>query len=174
MQTSILYSKQEVVKKINQLATKINGQYSEKDTVLVVGILKGAFYFYVHLVRQLKCQVICDFCSISFYGDEIKANQEAYLTLDIMQPIYNRHVLLVDCIADGGDTLTFIQNHIKRRNPKSLKTVVLIEKPKALKHVKIDFYGFQVKQDTFVVGCGIDYKQQGRCLPYLCQVNNIN
>ena len=80
----------------------------------------------------------------------------------------------MDCISDYGHTLNFVKKHIEDREPKSLKSTVLITKPAARKNTAIDFSGFQVAQDTFVVGYGIDYKNQGRQLNYFAQVSDIN
>ena len=173
MNTVPLFSHKEIQDKVRKIASQINSHYGQSE-VLAIGILNGVFSFYTDLLRQLEAKVVCDFCAVSFYGNDVKARKEPTLTLDIRTPIKGKDVLLIDCMSDYGHSLNFIKRHIEGREPKSLKTVALIVKPAALQSSLIDFTGFQVEQDVFVVGYGIDYKNQGRELDYFAQVSNIN
>ena len=173
MNTIPLFSYEEIQAQVSKIASQINSHYGQSD-ILAIGILTGVFSFYTDLLRQLEATVTCDFCSVSFYGNDVKARQEASLILDIHTSVKGKNVLLIDCMSDYGHSLNFIQRHIEERKPKSLKTTALIAKPAALQNSLIDFTGFQVEQDVFVVGYGIDYKNQGRHLNHFAQVSNIN
>lgn len=173
MKTEMLFSENEIQTKVGEMARQIQSHYCESE-LLAIGILKGAFFFFSDLIRHLKAPVVCDFCAVSFYGDSVKARKEPSLALDIRVPIEGRDVLLIDCIADRGHSLSFIKKHIEVRKPRSLKSAVLITKPEAFQRVQIDFSGFQVEQDVFVVGYGIDYKNKGRHLNHFAQVCHIN
>lgn len=173
MKTVLLFSQKEIDGQVKKLADQINAFFGTGD-LLAIGILKGAFVFYTDLLRQLKSNVTCDFCSVSFYGNRLEAESEPSLTLDIQTTVKGKNILLVDCISDHGYSLNFIKRRLEERNPNSIKTVALIVKPLALKNTVIDFKGFQVEQDVFVVGYGIDYKSQGRHLNHFAQVSNIN
>lgn len=173
MKTVLLFSKKEIEEQVKELAGQINN-FFVTDDLLAIGILKGAFVFYTNLLRQLKANVICDFCSVSFYGDKIEAGEEPSFNLDVQTAIRGKNILLVDCISDHGYSLNFIRKRLEERKPKSIKTAALIVKPLAIKNTTIDFKGFQVDQDVFVVGYGIDYKNQGRHLNHFAQISNIN
>ena len=173
MNTSILFSEDQIQKKVQELARQIDSTYG-KNKILAIGILKGAFVFYTELLKHLKQEITCDFCSISFYGPSKKASSEASLSLDIKSSIKGGKILLIDCISDYGHSLNFIKKHLKQREPHSIKTAVLIVKPAALKNTSIDFKGFEVEQDVFVIGYGIDYNNQGRNLRYFAQLNDLN
>ena len=173
MKTSLLFSEEQVQAQVKDLAKKINSHYGKQE-VLVVGILKGAYMFFSDLIRHFQFPSVCDFCSLSFYGDQVSARNEAQLSLDISQPIKDKHVLIVDCIADCGHSLEYIRRHITSRNPKSLASVCLVVKPKALKKVPIEFSGFHVDQEAFIIGYGVDYKNEGRHLPHLEQLKDLN
>ncbi len=155
------------------MARQINLFYG-KEEILAIGVLKGAFFFYADLLKRLKQDIICDFCAISFYGSSITASPEAFLELDIAQAIKGKKVLIIDCISDFGHTIEFIRQHVQQRQPKSVHTAVLLAKPAALQNTAIDFKGFQASQDDFVVGYGIDYKSEGRQLPYFAKVCGLN
>lgn len=173
MKTSLLFSEKQIKTKVMELAGQINLKYGQEE-VIAVGLLKGCFVFFSDLIKHLTTDTICDFCSVSFYGQSVRAKQTASLSLNISQPIADRHILLIDCIADHGYSLKYMQDHILKHKPKSLTSVVLISKPEAHKKASIDLCGFQVDQDVFVVGYGIDYKEEGRSLPYLAQLEDLN
>lgn len=171
MNNPILFSEKQIQKKVQELAQQINKSYG-KSEILAIGILKGAFMFYTELLKLLEQDISCDFCSVSFYGLDKKASSEAFLSLDIKTPLKGKKVLLIDCIADCGHSLAFIKKHLEQREPQSIKTAVLIAKPLASEKVHIDFKGFEVKQDVFVIGYGIDYNNRGRNLKYFSQLKD--
>ena len=173
MNTSILFSEQQIQQKIKDLAGQINSFYKGSE-ILAIGILKGAFMFYTELLKHLEQDISCDFCAVSFYGPSKKASSEATFSLDIASPVKGKNILLIDCIADYGHTLEFVKKHLEQRSAKSIKTAVLITKPIALKNSSIDFPGWTVDQDVFVVGYGIDYNNYGRSLRHFAQLNDMN
>ena len=173
MKLSPLFSTEEIKKEVHKIANQINQFYGNSETV-TIGILKGAFIFYTDLLKQLDQNIICDFCSLSFYGQSKKALSSAFLSLDIKTPIKGKQVLLIDCIADYGYTLNFIKKILQQREPQSIKTACLITKPQALKNTTIDFKGFQVEQESFIVGYGIDHKNKGRNFNYFAKLEDLN
>jgi hypoxanthine phosphoribosyltransferase len=67
-----------------------------------------------------------------------------------------------------------LQNSLRARNPKSIRTCTLLLKPDALKtETHLDHVGFKISNE-FVVGFGLDYQGYYRNLPYIAQVQNIN
>ena len=173
LDTSILFSEKQIQQKVSNLARQINQVYGERE-ILALGILRGAFVFYTDLLKQLEQNIICDFCAVSFYGPSKKASHETTLTLDIKSPVKGKDVLLIDCISDHGYSLEFIRKHLEQRKALSIKTAVLIVKPSALKNTQIDFKGFEIDQEAFIVGYGIDYNNKGRNLKHFAQIKEIN
>lgn len=172
MSHSVLFSEKQIQNKIQQLAKQVNDFYG-KDELLAIGILTGAFRFYTDLLKQLEQDIRCDFCSVSFYGSSQTASAEASLSYDVKSPVKGKRILLIDCIADHGHSIHFVKQHLKNRQAKQVKTIALITKPKALQKTTIDFKGFSVKQDVFVMGYGIDYNSEGRELNYFSQKSLI-
>lgn len=173
MNTSILFSEKQIQQKIHEMAKEINKTYGN-SSIIAIGILKGAFMFYTELLKHLEQDILCDFCSVSFYGPSKRASAEAALSLDVKTPVKGKKILLIDCIADYGHSLNFIRQHLERREPQSIKTAVLLVKPASLKNSQIDFKGFEVEQDSFVIGYGIDYNNNGRGLKHFAQLNDLN
>ena len=168
-----LFNQEQIQKKIQDLSQKINQCYGSNE-LLAVGILKGAFIFYSDLLKHLSANLSCDFCSLSFYGHSKKATPSATLTLDVHTEIEGKDILIVDCISDHGYSFQFIKNILQARKPRSIKTTCLLVKPQALKNTKIDFKGFDIPQDSFVVGYGLDYHNEGRNLDYIAKLKDLN
>jgi hypoxanthine phosphoribosyltransferase len=87
------------------------------------------------------------------------------LLLDVTETLAGKHVLLVDDIIDSGISIAWLQDHLLRKQPASLRLCVLLDKP-ARREVDIhpDYVGFEIP-DQFVVGYGIDYAERYRELP---------
>lgn len=86
---------------------------------------------------------------------------------DLDEAIEGKHVLVVEDIVDSGRTLSYLLENLRRRNPKSLKLCTLLDKPeRRVTEVHVDYTGFEIP-DEFVVGCGLDYQQRHRNLPYV-------
>ena len=76
-------------------------------------------------------------------------------------------VLIVDDIADTGITMEFVLEHLKAKNPKSIKSCVLLDKPSRRKtELEADYVGFTIP-DKFIVGYGLNYGDYYRNVPYI-------
>ncbi len=161
-----LIKKEEINKKVKELAEKISKDYYEKELV-VIGILKGAFVFLADLIRELKIPVFCDFITVSSYGKATESSGIVKIVADVSFPIENKDVLLVEDIVDTGLTLQYLLNHLKLKKPRTIKICALLAKPERHKiEIPIDYLGFKV-ENKFVVGYGIDYAERFRHLPYI-------
>ena len=111
--------------------------------------------------------VTLDFMSVSSYGDELKSTGVVRILKDLDQPLAGRDVLVVEDIIDSGRTLHYLLGMLRARNPRSLKLCTLLDKPERREmDVKVDYTGFEI-EDRFVVGCGMDFEQKYRNLPYI-------
>ena len=67
---SIMFSKEQIERRIRELAAQLDKEYAGK-TPLMVGILKGSVMFYADLLRAMQIPVEMDFMAISSYGARI-------------------------------------------------------------------------------------------------------
>lgn len=162
----VLIDGETISSKVSELASEIAACYSGKEFV-AVGILKGAIFFLADLVRSLPldCRVKIDFMAVSSYGASTKSSGIVKIVKDLDTDIKGRDVLLVEDILDTGLTLSYLQELLRGRAPRSLRTCVLLDKPdRRLVDVHVDFKGFSIP-DEFVVGYGLDYSGFWRNLP---------
>ena len=137
------------------------------DGVHLIGVLKGAFMFLGDLVRTIDGIVTLDFIALSSYGASTKSSGQVQLLKDLGSGIEGRDVVIVEDIVDTGLTLTYLQDILRARSPRSLRTACLLSKPsRRMTEVTVDYVGFTI-EDKFVVGYGLDFNEQYRHLPYI-------
>lgn len=163
---TILLTQEQLKKRIMEMGKQLTKDY-QGETLLAVGILKGAIVFFSDLIRELELDVETDFMAVSSYGSSSKSSGAARLLKDLDYDIKDKNVLIVEDIIDTGLTLNYLVNSLEARNPKTLKTCCLLDKPSRRKiEFSPDYIGFQVP-DEFLVGYGLDYASKYRNLPYI-------
>lgn len=163
--TSVLISEEQLRARIAELAREIRADYP--DNVHIIAVLKGAFMFMSDLVRHLDGEVSLDFMAVSSYAKGTTSSGEVRLVKDLDTALDGKDVLIVEDIVDTGLTLTYLQDILQARNPRTLRTACLLSKPSRRKvDVKVEYVGFTI-EDHFVVGYGLDYAEQFRNLPYI-------
>lgn len=171
LQIKSFISAEKIQQRVLELGKELTKKFQGKDLVAVC-VLKGSFMFYSDLIRNIDTDLSCEFYGVSSYLGT-SSSGEIKVTLDLTKPVENRHVLLVEDIVDTGLTMNYLRNSLLSRQPASLTTVTLLEKPDALKvPCPLDYVGFKISNE-FVVGYGLDYEGQYRNLPYIGQVQNF-
>jgi hypoxanthine phosphoribosyltransferase len=151
--------------RIAELARDIRRDIPHDDLHLI-GVLNGAVLFLGDLIRQMDGGVTIDFMALSSYAGTTSSGEVRVLK-DLDYGLEGRHVIIVEDIVDTGLTLHYLQEILKARNPKSLRTACLLSKPSRRKiDVHVDYVGFTI-EDKFVVGYGLDFSERYRNLPYI-------
>lgn len=162
----ILFTKEEIEKRIKELGEEISKDYIDKDLVLAC-VLKGAVYFTVDLTRNLSVPFILDFISILSYGSSRENQGIARIIKDLDVNIYNKDVLIIEDIVDTGLTLSYLIRNLQAKNPSSIKVCTLLDCPgRRIIDIDVDYKGFEIP-NYYVIGYGLDYKEKYRNLPYI-------
>ena len=161
----ILLSQEQIQKRVAELALEIRRDVP--DDLHLVAVLKGAFIFLSDLVRHMPGHVSLDFMAVSSYAKGTTSSGEVRLLKDLDTSLDGRNVIIIEDIVDTGLTLTYLQDILRARNPKSLRTACLLSKPSRRQvDVKVEYIGFTI-EDRFVVGYGLDYAERYRNLPHI-------
>lgn len=156
----------QVEERIQALAEQISKDYEGKALHLIC-TLKGGVFFLTELAKRLTIPVTMDFMAVSSYGSGTVSSGIVKIIKDLDEPLENREVLIIEDIIDSGNTMHHLLELLKQRGPKSLCIAALLDKPeRRVADVKVDYSGFNIP-DEFVVGCGMDYDQRYRNLPYI-------
>ncbi len=168
---AIVAGEAEIAATVRQLAVSV-ARDLEGEPILLLGVLKGALFFTADLARQMPpgADVRIDFLAVSSYGNAHQSSGEVRLLKDTSESVEGKNVVIVEDIVDNGLTLKYLQDMLGRRNPASVRSCVLLDKPyRRLVDVKIDYAGL-VPPDEFIVGYGLDYQEKYRNLPYLARL----
>jgi hypoxanthine phosphoribosyltransferase len=163
MKRQELVTEKQIREKIRELGQRISIDYKDKNPILI-GVLNGAFIFMADLIRELTIDCEVDFVKISSYGNEKKSSGHINLLKNFDCDIKDRHIIVVEDIADSGRSIKFLENMMSKSAPKSLKFVsLLLKEGGAVVDFKIDYVGFVIPNE-FVVGYGLDFSQKLRNL----------
>jgi len=161
----ILLSEEQIQKRVREMALEIRRDYP--DDLHVIAVLKGAFIFLSDLARHIPGHASLDFMAVSSYAKGTTSSGEVKMVKDLDTALDGRNVVIVEDIVDTGLTLSYLQQILRRRNPKSLRTACLLSKPSRRKvDVAVEYIGFTI-EDRFVVGYGLDFSEQYRNLPHI-------
>ena len=153
--------------RVGELAGEIERDYPAGEEIHLVCVLKGGFMFMADLVRAMSTRVSLDFIAVSSYAKSTTSSGEVRMLKDLDSGLQGRHIVIVEDIVDTGLTLTYLQEILRARSPKTLRTACLLSKPSRRQvEVTVEYIGFTI-EDRFVVGYGLDYAEQYRNLPYI-------
>ena len=163
----VLFSREEINQKVQELAQKIDHEYGDKE-IVTIGILRGAIFFMADILRAFKVKLVMDVMSVSSYGEkDITSSGQVKILNDIMINIKDRDVLIIEDIIDTGLTLYHVKRHLLDRGANSVKICTLLDKPSNRKFkVGSDYNGFIIPNE-FVVGYGLGYDNRYRNLDYI-------
>ena len=152
--------------RVKEMGATIRAQYGASTPIHLVAVLKGAFMFLADLMRAIEGPVTCDFMAVSSYAGR-SSSGEVRLNKDLDYVLQGRDVIIVEDIVDTGLTLSYLQEILRAREPRSLRTACLLSKPSRRKvEVPVEYVCFTV-EDRFVVGYGLDFDQGYRNLPFI-------
>lgn len=168
----VLYSEEQVDKRVRELAARISEDYAGKQ-VHMICVLKGGVFFMCELAKRITVPVSMDFMSVSSYGDGTSSSGVVKIAKDLDESLEGKDVLIVEDIIDSGRTLSHLMEILERRHPNSMRLCTLLDKPeRRVKKVAVDYTGFEIP-DEFIVGYGLDYAQKYRNLPYIGIIEGV-
>lgn len=164
----ILFHHAQIQSRVRDMAREIATYYDPANPALtLVPVLSGSIIFLADLIRQLPLKMKLALVHVSAYPGATTSAQEPKTIMEPVGDIRGRHVLLVDDILDSGRTIRRVQEILRRHEPASLRTAVLLRKPaKAPPDITADFVGFDI-DDEFVVGYGLDFDDHYRNYPHI-------
>jgi hypoxanthine phosphoribosyltransferase len=162
----VLIPEAEIQAKLAEMGAKITVDYRDRS-LLLVGVLKGAFVVMADLARHIELPLQFDFMAVSSYGAATKTSGVVRILKDLDHDLRDRDVLVVEDIVDSGLTLKYLLRNLAGRKPASLEVAALLRK-EGIQQVNLDvrYVGFDIPNE-FVVGYGLDYAEKYRNLPFI-------
>jgi len=148
--------------RVRAIAQEITKDFAGKKPV-IIGVLNGAFIFLSDLIRELEIECEIDFIKISSYGDATSSSGKISLLQDVVTPLTDRVIIIVEDIIDSGLSINFVKDHLSSFKPRSIRIAALLDKNISNVTFPIDYVGFYIKPEL-VIGYGLDYAQLARNL----------
>jgi hypoxanthine phosphoribosyltransferase len=163
----VLFSRDRIRHRVMEMGRQIDCDYAGQSIVLV-GVLKGAAIFLADLARSISVDNTFDFVAVSSYGNGSRTSGAVKLIKDLDQPIEGKNIIIVEDILDTGLTLNFLRSLLEQHHPKTLRIAALLDKPsRRLEKIDADYVGFTIP-NQFVIGYGMDFAERYRNLPDIC------
>lgn len=163
----ILYTREVIDERVKELAGQVVGVYRDRPFVLAV-VLKGAFMFAADLARHLPQQVEVVFVRAASYGEGERPSGEPEVAIPDDADLRGEHVLVVEDIVDTGRTVQALVAALRDRGAASVRVCAFLDKPSRREvPVDVEFTGFILAGDPFVVGYGLDRGEKYRNLPFV-------
>jgi hypoxanthine phosphoribosyltransferase len=161
-----LYTASEIASRVAELAAQIAADHNGKP-LLVLGVLKGSLIFLADLVRRLNLPLRYELIALSSYRNNTDPG-ELLVYGELPQSEPGEEVLIVEDIVDTGGTMARLTELLERHYGQSAKICALLDKrTRRNHHTVVDYAGFRLDSDDFVVGYGLDYDGRYRNLPYI-------
>jgi hypoxanthine phosphoribosyltransferase len=162
----VMFSAEQISRRVAEMGRQIDADYGD-SVPLLVAVLKGAYVMMSDLSRAISVPHEVDFLQAASYGGGFESSGDVRLIFDSRTEIRGRHVLLVEGVVDSGLTLSFLKQHLQRREPASVKVATLLDKAPCRKiEVPLEYVGFRIA-DEFVIGYGMDVAERFRNLPFV-------
>lgn len=162
----VIITEEQIRRRAEEIGAKIDKDF-EGESVLLIGILKGAVPWMVDLMKNIHLDVEIDFMACSSYGAATKSSGVVKINKDLDYDIKGKNVIIVEDIVDSGTTLAYLKKYLANRGTKSVSICCMLDKPEGRKiDINADYVGFEVP-DVFIVGYGLDADQKYRQLPYI-------
>ena len=162
----VLFSQEDIVAKTKELGQQLTEDYAGKNPLLVC-VLKGAVPFMAELIKHIDTHIEMDFMVVSSYGGGTVSSGEVKILKDVDTNVEGRDIIFIEDIIDTGQTLKNLKDMFIAREAASVKIATLLDKPEGrVVEIEADYTCFTIPNE-FVVGYGLDYKENYRNLPYV-------
>ena len=157
----VLFTEAQIRDRVREVGAQISADY-RGESIVLVGVLKGAAIFLSDLARAIEVDNTFDFVAVSSYGKGQTTTGAVKLIKDLDTPIEGKHVIVVEDILDTGLTLSYLRKLMLQHKPASLKIATCLDKPeRRLVPIEADYVCFSIP-NRFVIGYGMDYAEKYR------------
>ena len=169
-----IFTTKDIDRRLGELAGEIIAGLGKQFTM--VPILTGGFIFAADLARALTkagADPEIDFIQLSSYGTGRVSSGEIQLVKDVTAPVEGQTVLLVDDVLDSGKSVSFARDLFTARGAARIMTCVAVDKTSIKgRDVKAEFRLFDMPDNAFLVGYGMDDAGSLRGLPTISALND--
>lgn len=158
----------EILQAVQKVADEIARDYRDKVPVFV-GVLNGSFMFVSDFLKFYPYPCEVTFVKLSSYRG-LTSTGIVETLLDLPDQVEGRDVIILEDIVDTGRTLQELVHMFSNKNVRDFRIATLFYKSEIYSgEYQIDYFGMGIP-DKFIVGYGLDYREQGRNLRDVYQI----
>jgi hypoxanthine phosphoribosyltransferase len=154
------------------LVEHLGEELEEGEQPVGLCVMKGGMFATMGIARVMREEgmpIKYDTVELKSYGNDVTSSGIVHLKKDYEVDVKGRPVVIFDDLLDSCLTVNHLIQRTQHRGARSITVITLLDKPDAHrvtlpKDVTV-FTGMSVSADEFVVGCGMDYREEGRELP---------
>ncbi|NKI28131.1 adenylate kinase [Arenibacter sp. 6A1] len=162
-------SEGEILQAIKKVADKVAADYRD-ETPIFIGVLNGSFMFVADFLKAYQHPCEISFVRLSSYQG-LTSTGIVETLLDVPENIDGRSVIILEDIIDTGRTVKKLIDLFSKTKVKEFRVATLFYKDEVYNgEYDIDYFGMKIP-DKFIVGYGLDYKELGRNLREVYQLN---
>jgi hypoxanthine phosphoribosyltransferase len=163
----VVISEDQLRERIAIMGQQISRDY-ENRVLHCVGVLENSFIFFADLVREIKCDVRCQFVKpfVREVVDQGVITTEIFYAPEV--DVEGRDVLLCEGILATGQTTDFLLRNFQARGAASVAVCGLLDRlSDRCVNLSVAYFGFQVGPEWFA-GYGLGSPVLDRNLPFIC------
>ena len=165
----VLYSEDVVATRVREIGAQISKDF-KGETVDLVCLVDTGHVFMADLIRTMKIPVRTHFMSMSM-REVLDPNYDRERHEVFFYPEIDgadRIIVIVDGVLQTGITMDFLLRRIWLREPKQVRTCILVDKLVDRRVLlEIDYTGFALETNEIVVGYGMSWKGLDGNLPHV-------
>ncbi|SCW52712.1 hypoxanthine phosphoribosyltransferase [Ruminococcaceae bacterium YRB3002] len=167
----ILISEEDIIKRTNEIGAQITEDYKD-DPPVVIGVIKGALYFFADLTRRIDLPVAIDMIGFGNIPDTTSNTGVVRITKDIDIDITGRRVIIVEDVIRTGLTTAYLISNLETKKPRDINVATMLYNPdRVLLPVPVKYVGFEIT-DGWLMGYGLDVREKGRNIPYIVELKS--
>lgn len=148
---------------VERVAAALNEEYESADIVTVV---PGGILFTADLVRRLSFDLRMDYISCPHTPGERENKSEIVFHNNL--DIRGRDIIVVDDAIESGGTMKRLIEHLGAQyQPASLAVATLLVKPGRVNVPARQFFGYEMTDDSPLVGYGLPWRDYYRNMPFV-------
>lgn len=166
---TVLFDADRIRERIQEIGREVGESFAGQE-LCVVGLMKSCLVFMADLIRAIPLELSCHTVRVVQSG-EAAASSRVEIVYATEVPYRGRNVLLLDDVVGTGIPLSFLIEHIREHEPKTLKVCALIDRTQERKiELTPDWAMFSLDEsldDRFLVGYGLENEERYMGLPYI-------
>ena len=164
----VLLTEKEIQKICERLGKELTEDLKSEERIPVfVGVLKGSVNFMADLIKHVKIPIYTDYVQISSYRG-VNSTGNVQLLKDISYDCEGRTVVIIEDIVDTGCSMAYLISHFETHKPKRVLVCALFNKEfERIKDVEVQYKGYELKDNKFLIGYGLDYYELQRNVPFV-------